>query len=107
MTPLQHLITSELGFSYNPEAKVYSMLSPAKAAVRLLEAGWTKEKEVVRHHANGNDEYLTIISKPAPPPPPPPTRPTPTPVETAAKPDPKPATIDRIKEAIRGSRKPA
>lgn len=94
MTPLENLMVSELGSAYTPTTHTYSILSPAKAAQRLAAGGWTKEKEVVRRHANGNDEYLTILSKPTPKPAPPPT-PTPTPKLTAA---------ERVKEAIRGSR---
>lgn len=89
MNPLLHFITSELGSTYIPTTHTYSILGPAKAAQRLAAGGWTKEKEVVRRHANGNDEHLVILSKPIPLPPKPAVAPV--------------AAAERVKEAIRGS----
>lgn len=93
MSNLERLVKNSLGIKYTPKVSSYSILSPEKATERLANGGWTEEASLVRRHANGNDEHLVILSRPHPKPQPP--------VRT-----PNPTVVDRVKETIRGSRKP-
>lgn len=83
---LERHLQAALGSDYNPSLKSYSILTPDKAAERLGRGGWTKEKEVVRHLANGTDEHLVILSKP--------------------NPQATPTVVTKVKDLIHGSRKP-
>lgn len=94
MTKLETLVVNALGDTYKPKAREYVVLTPDKAVARVAHKGWTHEKDVTRRHANGNDEYLVILSKPLPAPPP---KPTPTPTHTPV--------VEKVKEIIHGNRK--
>lgn len=96
MSQLNTLLAVEIA-DYDPAAKEYTVLNPVKAIQRLArKEGWVAEKVVVRHLANGNDEHLHVLSRPRPAPPTARAAPA-SKLETAA---------NKVKEAIRGNRKP-
>jgi len=115
MSQLNTLLAGEIE-GYSPGTRDYTVLGPVKAIERLARhEGWVAEKIVIRHLANGNDEHLHVLSRSKLTPMPTPTKnppvpPAPLPKAPHQVPQPAPSRVAaataRVKEAIRGDRKP-
>lgn len=63
MSHVEDMLQLELGPSYSPTTKQYTVLTPVKAVARIRFGNWSEEKRVTRELANGRQEHFVILSK--------------------------------------------